>query len=59
MEQLKRVQQAQQVETGQWCDTEMPQFSEEFQQLIADAITGEELKEYMHQVIDSWPWKDR
>jgi hypothetical protein len=32
---------------------------EDFNRALATAITGDELRNYMYEVIDSWPWKEK
>jgi hypothetical protein len=34
-------------------------FEEEFDKTLATAITGEELRTYMYDVIDTWTWKKK
>jgi hypothetical protein len=34
-------------------------FEEDFNRALATAITGDELRNYMYEVIDSWPWKEK
>jgi hypothetical protein len=34
-------------------------FEEDFNRALATAITGDELRKYMYEVIDAWPWKQK
>ncbi|GHV66472.1 hypothetical protein FACS1894199_09970 [Bacteroidia bacterium] len=52
------MEQLQQVQTDIY-EGKSPEFIADFEKALATAITAEELMEYMHKEIDSWPWKDR